>query len=70
MKAEAELLRVEEMDQKIEALIKKTTQYKSDFFKVDRQFRDVQAENDTLRQNLQSLESSQKGLHTILKTTE
>jgi hypothetical protein len=29
------------MDQKIEALIKKTTQYKSDYFKVDRQFRDA-----------------------------
>ena len=52
------MLRVEEMDKRIDELIKKTGQYKADFFRVDRQYRELQTESDTLRQNLMSLESA------------
>jgi low affinity Fe/Cu permease len=36
VKTEAEMLRVEEIDKKIDELIRKTGQYKADYFRVDR----------------------------------
>ena len=63
-------MRVEEMDKKIDELIKKTSQYKSDYFKVDRIKRDLEMENDALKQKMLNAEGSMKGMNAILKTTE
>ena len=64
------MLRVEEMDKKIDELIKKTSQYKSDYFKVDRLKQNLEVENDILKQNLANAENGVKGMNAILKTTE
>ena len=52
------------MDKKIDELIKKTGQYKQDFFRADREARDFQNENDILKQNLINLES---GINELVK---